>query len=261
MCCQLVRSKAAQAVRGAARHHWTVPVNWCAQARQRLFVLWATAPYQTRRQLKVPENGDSEPKLEVISTVSPLLDPGCALLVTPAYCSRWNAESGPTCASSFIVRCGVQRDSSERRGSVSLGGPCGFADQNGCVELRALPSRMFSLSQSHAARGDERHSHRWTCSVCLSTGDNAGAMGEAVYARTRCRGTVCVCAAEALYDAVADLVPTTRGQRIFTDRSRVRSTLPRPCVSEVAKWQGACVGVMARMGHCTGPNPASAHGA
>ena len=55
MCCQLVRSKAAQAVRGAARHHWTVPVNWCAQARQRLFVLWATAPYQTRRQLKVPE--------------------------------------------------------------------------------------------------------------------------------------------------------------------------------------------------------------
>jgi len=47
-------------------------------APQRLFVLWATAPYQTRRQL-VPENGDSEPKLEGISTVSPLLDPGRAV--------------------------------------------------------------------------------------------------------------------------------------------------------------------------------------
>lgn len=70
----------------------------------------------------------------------------------------------------------------------------------------------------------ERHSHRWTCSVCLSTGDNAGAMGEALYART---------SAVVLY-AFVPLRHCTMQWRTWypppaakglADRSRVRSTL------------------------------------
>ena len=90
--------------------------------------------------------------------------------------------------------------------------------------------------------------------VLAALGDDGGAIGEAAYGTEEGLWDSGVALS---YDAVADLVPAVRGQRI----EELADTFTPPYVRELlAKWEAACVAATARIGHSAVAGPSIAPG-